>query len=861
MSSNSEFSGVNRRTLYRSAKRVLRKSLSRRWTGSRESLERRIRAYLRDKDRGYLLRLVQRQAFAIAVAGSLLLGTALQAEVPIELLSVKGGTGGFVITDDVIDNYSNSSSVSGAGDVNGDGLDDLIVAGGIGYTNVEQSFVVFGKASGAAVDLTEIALGTGGFSINRTGDTGGGGSVVSGAGDVNGDGLDDVIVSIDESNGTGPVCWVVFGKTSGTTVETSSIQLGTGGFVINGISDTTLYNVVVSGAGDVNGDGKDDLLIGSGNARANTNTSYVVFGKNTTTAVSLATVASGTGGFAINGIDSADLAGFSVSGAGDVNGDNKDDIIIGAVQADPGGLFLSGEAYVVFGKDDGDAVDLAIVADGTGGILIKGSEFYRGSGYSISGAGDVNGDGLDDLIIGDLNYTQYNSESYVVFSPTPIPMSVGVVDDVTGLPVESATLYMERTDAPLGIRTVFSGVDGGTGEGEYGTADSDVADYRIRVAGPGYIPSDLSTIRTEDSPDTEESIILLWDNDLAYSNIIKVTIDLLDSFGESTGLKLLTDSINLSKEGNELDIDSIYGIGEMIFLGLPSGIIDITIPDTATFDFGVASVLLNNSVTKEITIIARLIDSPLLTRSQLPGQIVGTVTNTAAVPEVVLPNALLLSTQTSSGITTFTQASGSGVYFFPNIVPGLGDVEAFSENGNIRGTTKPVDIVTGAVFGDEGSEDADLSVRLAQGDTDFDGLPDEFENTYFGSPTSAQTANGDFDGDGLSNVDEMTAGTDPTVQDSDGDGANDKLEIVRGSNPNDINSKPVTWVNFGFGGGIKTGAFSAPFSTMDAAVAGTPAGFVINIRGDVSVTVGDNPAASITSAMKIKAYRGQIRIE
>jgi hypothetical protein len=560
-------------------------------------------------------------------------------------------------------------------------------------------------------------------------------------------------------------------------------------------------------------------------------------------------------------VGSGDQSGRSISAAGDVNGDGFDDVLVGAAGDASDGQDFAGQTFLVFGKDDGDAVDLATVADGTGGILIKGSEFYRGSGYSISGAGDVNGDGLDDLIIGDLNYTQYNSESYVVFSPTPIPMSVGVVDDVTGLPVESATLYMERTDAPLGIRTVFSGVDGGTGEGEYGTADSDVADYRIRVAGPGYIPSDLSTIRTEDSPDTEESIILLWDNDLAYSNIIKVTIDLLDSFGESTGLKLLTDSINLSKEGNELDIDSIYGIGEMIFLGVPSGIIDITIPDTATFDFGVASVLLNNSVTKEITIIARLIDSPLLTRSQLPGQIVGTVTNTAAVPEVVLPNALLLSTQTSSGITTFTQASGSGVYFFPNIVPGLGDVEAFSENGNIRGTTKPVDIVTGAVFGDEGSEDADLSVRLAQGDTDFDGLPDEFENTYFGSPTSAQTANGDFDGDGLSNVDEMTAGTDPTVQDSDGDGANDKLEIVRGSNPNDINSKPVTWVNFGFGGGIKTGAFSAPFSTMDAAVAGTPAGFVINIRGDVSVTVGDNPAASITSAMKIKAYRGQIRIE
>jgi hypothetical protein len=131
---------------------------------------------------------------------------------------------------------------------------------------------------------------------------------VSGAGDVNGDGLADLIVGgfdADEST-------VVFGKKDSASVELSAV--GTGGFVINGAASNDKSGYSVSGAGDVNGDGFDDLIIGAYAAQSHKGESTVVFGKADNTAVNLSAI--GTGGFVINGAASNDKSGYSVSGAG-----------------------------------------------------------------------------------------------------------------------------------------------------------------------------------------------------------------------------------------------------------------------------------------------------------------------------------------------------------------------------------------------------------------------------------------------------------------------------------------------------------------------------------------------------------------
>jgi hypothetical protein len=194
--------------------------------------------------------------------------------------------------------------------------------------------------------------------------------------------------------------YIVFGKQDTNTIELSIIAVGTstGGFVISGESMRNHARFSVSSAGDVNGDGLDDLIIGADSAGK----SYVVFGKQDSAAIDLSVIVAGknTIGFVIKGESRHDYSGYSVSSAGDVNGDGLDDLIIGANSANPSGKIKAGKSYVVFGKQGTDPIELSAIVAGTGGFVINGESAKDYSGYSVSSAGDVNGDGLDDLIVG-----------------------------------------------------------------------------------------------------------------------------------------------------------------------------------------------------------------------------------------------------------------------------------------------------------------------------------------------------------------------------------------------------------------------------------------------------------------------------
>ncbi|OJA02994.1 integrin alpha, partial [Bathymodiolus thermophilus thioautotrophic gill symbiont] len=118
------------------------------------------------------------------------------------------------------------------------------------------------------------------------------------------------------------------------------------------------------------GDGLDDLIVGAYFAdpasKSKAGKSYVIFGKTDETSVDLSKIALATGGFVINGENADDYSGRSVSSAGDVNGDGLDDLIICAYLADSSGKNNVGKSYVVFGKTNGSAVDLSVIASGTG---------------------------------------------------------------------------------------------------------------------------------------------------------------------------------------------------------------------------------------------------------------------------------------------------------------------------------------------------------------------------------------------------------------------------------------------------------------------------------------------------------------
>ena len=365
--------------------------------------------------------------------------------VGINLADIANGAGGFVINGQPVPAGDNSGfSVSSAGDVNGDGLVDLI----IGASSNGRSYVVFGKEDGTAVDLSDVATGSGGFVINRqaseTYDHDGSGSSVSAAGDINGDGLADLIVGAPQSDlGAGGSnagrSYVVFGKSDTTAVELSDIANGTGGFIISGETEGNQSGYSVSSAGDVNGDGLADLIVGAPDSDFASNTdagrSYVVFGKKDTNAINLSAVIAGTGGFGIVGqdVDNHRWSNISVSGAGDVNGDGLSDLIVGT---DYSGIYpepRTGGSYVVFGKADGDIVNLDDVFSGAGGgFAIDGkTNDSANAGYSVNSAGDVNGDGLADLIVG---VPWLNSGvSYVVFGKTDTTkIDLASVADGTG---------------------------------------------------------------------------------------------------------------------------------------------------------------------------------------------------------------------------------------------------------------------------------------------------------------------------------------------------------------------------------------------------------------------------------------------
>ncbi|MES2642228.1 MAG: MopE-related protein [Myxococcota bacterium] len=302
-------------------------------------------------------------------------------------------------------------AVSSAGDQNNDGVDDFIIGAtgnDAGGSSAGAAYVINGGGSGD-VDLSVAnAILVGEDASDAAGTS------VAGVGDVDGDGWDDMLVGApgddDGGSGAGKAYYL-----RGSLTGTYDLSVSYGKIIGENASDAAGSSV--AGVGDVNGDGKADLLIGAPGRSSSAGGVYLF------TSIAGGTTDLSVASAILTGESSSDYAGTTVDGAGDVNGDGYDDILVGAY-GDDDGASSAGASYIFLGPQTGTASLSTADAKRRG---VTSSDY---AGFAVAGAGDINNDGYDDVLVGAYGYGSYGIV-YVEYGPMSSSGSLSTYADAT----------------------------------------------------------------------------------------------------------------------------------------------------------------------------------------------------------------------------------------------------------------------------------------------------------------------------------------------------------------------------------------------------------------------------------------------
>jgi len=304
-------------------------------------------------------------------------------------------------------------SIGAAGDMDGDGIGDLLM-GSYGHAsqgmNTGKVYIVTGSSLSIGAERT---VGEQEYMYLGEAEEDAAGHAVRTAYDVDGDGLQDAVVGA-RINGTGAFeggkGYVLLGASLGTPGEVRS--LADADFAYYGLVEGGWLGYQAAGAGDVDGDGLADVMFGAHTSDSQRGRVYLIYGASLGLSVQSADVAD----VMFEGQNWSDQAGRTIGPAGEVDGDGRSDLLFGARNAGD----RVGRAYLVLGESVSEGVFDLADAD----MRFIGEERLDEAGYTVSSAGDVNGDGLDDLLFGAWQGDAYGDEAsgpglaYLVLVPS-----------------------------------------------------------------------------------------------------------------------------------------------------------------------------------------------------------------------------------------------------------------------------------------------------------------------------------------------------------------------------------------------------------------------------------------------------------